>query len=308
MNGSSWPAIGAGIVAAATPLLLAATGELITERAGLLNLGVEGMMAVGAVSAFGVSSWSGNAYLGVVAGMAAGMVCGLLFAWLVVGLLADQVATGLALTLFGHGVSGVLGHPFAGQSINSLPVWHWPGLDAIPGFGSVLFNHTFPVYLALILPFIVHRFLFSSRIGLVVRAVGEDPEKAWALGLPVVLTRYLAAAFGGLMAGLGGAFLSTAYTPMWAQGMISGQGWIAIGLVVFATWRPLRVLLGAFIFAAVSVGQLFSQAIGWQFNTYFLSALPYLTVIVALVVISRDNLRIRLNTPAALGQTFKPET
>lgn len=308
MSGPVWIPLLSGVVVAATPLLLAAAGELVCERAGLLNLGVEGMMAVGAVSGFIAAFQSGNAYLGLLAGVAAGALCGLLFAWLTVQLVADQVATGLALTILGHGMSGFMGHAYAGQSIGGLQAVPIPGLAQLPVLGPVLFRHTLPVYLALLMLFAVHWFLTHSRGGLTLRSVGEDPRVAHSLGLPVYLVRYCAAVFGGAMAGLAGAFLSTAYTPMWAEGMVAGQGWIAIGLVVFATWRPLRLLFGAWLFAGVGIGQLFSQAVGLSVNTYLLSALPYLAVIAALVLISRDPLRIRLNTPASLGRPFRVET
>ena len=308
MTEAVWISLLGSVVVAATPLLLAATGELISERAGLLNLGVEGMMAVGAVCGFIAAFQSGNAYLGLVAGIGAGILCGLLYAWLTVQLMADQVATGLALTILGHGLSGFIGHAYAGQSIPGLSALPIPGLSQIPVVGPIFFNHSLPVYLALLLVVGVHWFLNRTRAGLTLRSVGEDPAVSHSLGLPVLGTRYAAAAFGGATAGLAGAFLSTAYTPMWAEGMVAGQGWIAVGLVVFATWRPLRLLLGAWLFAGVGIGQLFSQAAGWQVNTYLLSALPYLAVIVALVLISRDPLRIRLNTPASLGRPFRIET
>ncbi len=308
MNTAVWISLLAGVVVAATPLLLAASGELVCERAGLLNLGVEGMMAVGAVCAFITAFQSGNGYLGLLAGVAAGTLCGLLYAWLTVQLAADQVATGLALTILGHGLSGFIGHGYAGQSIKGLGALPLPGLSDLPVLGPVLFRHSLPVYVALAMVFAVNWFLNRTRPGLTLRSIGEDPKVSHSLGLPVYATRYAAAAFGGAMAGLAGAFLSTAYTPMWAEGMVAGQGWIAVGLVVFATWRPMRLLVGAWLFAGVGIGQLFSQAAGLQLNTYLLSALPYLAVVVALVLISRDPLRIRLNTPASLGQPFRVET
>ncbi len=308
MNAAAWISLLSAVVVAATPLLLAATGELVCERAGLLNLGVEGMMAVGAVSGFITAYHTGSAYLGLLAGIGAGAACGILFAWLTVQWVADQVATGLALTIFGHGLSGFLGHSYAGDTITALAPLAIPGLASIPWLGAIFFDHSLPVYLALFFVFAIYWFLYRSRAGLTLRSVGEDPAVAHSLGLPVNPTRHAAAAFGGAMAGFAGAFLSTAYTPMWAEGMVAGQGWIAIGLVVFATWRPLRLLGGAWLFAGVGVGQLFSQAAGLSINTYLLSALPYLAVLLALVLISRDPLRIRLNTPASLGKPFRAET
>ncbi|APZ42217.1 ABC transporter permease [Acidihalobacter ferrooxydans] len=308
MNTAIWISLLASVVVAATPLLLAATGELVCERAGLLNLGVEGMMAVGAVCGFIGAFHTGNAYVGLLVGVAAGAVCGLLFAWLTVQLVADQVATGLALTILGHGLSGFIGHGYAGASIAGLKPLALPGLAQIPLLGPILFDHTLPVYAALLLVAGVHWFLTRSRAGLTLRSVGEDPKVSYSLGLRVYAVRYAAAIFGGAMAGFAGAFLSTAYTPMWAEGMVAGQGWIAVGLVVFATWRPLRLLAGAWLFAGVGIGQLFSQAVGFALNTYLLSALPYLAVLLALVLISRDPLRIRLNTPASLGRPFRAET
>ncbi|AOV16114.1 ABC transporter permease [Acidihalobacter aeolianus] len=303
-----WTSIGGSVVVAATPLLLASAGELVTERAGLLNLGVEGMMTVGAAAGFIAAYHTGSSVVGLFAGAAAGLFCALIYAWLTVQLAADQVATGLALTIFGHGLSAFVGQPYAGKSIHPLGDAPVPLLQHIPVLGPVLFHHSLPVYFAILLVLGLAWYLRATRGGLMLKSVGEDPQVARGLGLPVIAIRYAAALFGGAMAGLGGAFLSTVYTPMWAQGMVAGQGWIAVGLVVFATWRPLRLLLGAWLFAGVGIGQLFSQAAGLQVNTYFLSALPYLAVLTALVLISRDPMRIRLHTPAALGRPFRAES
>lgn len=307
MSGALWASMAAGVVVAATPLLLASAGELVAERAGLLNLGVEGMMSVGAAAAFIAAYHTGSPYLGLFAGTVAGVGCALVYAWLTVQLAADQVATGLALTIFGHGLSAFAGQPYAGKSIRPLGDLPVPLLAHLPFFGTVLFRHSLPVYLAIALVLTLAWFLGNTRAGLMLKSVGEDPQVARTLGLPVIAIRYSAVLFGGAMAGLGGAFLSTVYTPMWAEGMVAGQGWIAVGLVVFATWRPLRLLLGAWLFAGVGIGQLFSQAAGLALNTYLLSALPYLAVLAALVLISRNPMRIRLHTPAALGRPFRAE-
>lgn len=297
----------ANTITAATPLLLAGGGELICERAGIMNLGVEGIMTVGAAVGFISATHTGYPSLGMLWGALAGGACALVFGWLVITLVTDQVATGLALTLFGHGLSAFIGQPYAGLSLTPPAKWPIPFLSHLPILGPALFNHTPLVYAALLSVPLIGGYLAFTRAGLRLKSVGEDPHVAHVLGLPVQRLRYGAVIFGGLMAGLAGAFLSTTYTPMWAQGMVAGEGWIAVGLVVFATWRPTRLLLGALLFAGVGIAQLFAQAAGLALNTYLLSALPYGAVIGALVLISYRPMRMRLHTPSALGQPYRHE-
>ncbi len=295
------------VIAAATPLLFAATGELVTEKSGVLNLGVEGMMLVGAVGAFSTAAATGNPWLAILVGAGAGAAVSLIFAFLTLSLLTNQVATGLALTLFGVGLSASIGQGFVGTPMRPLPKLAIPGLSEVPLIGPLLFGHDPLVYLSILLLAGVWRFLYRSRPGLVLRAVGESHEAAHAIGYPVIAIRYGAVAFGGAMAGLGGAYLPLAYTPMWIENMTAGRGWIALALVVFATWRPGRVLLGAYLFGGVTILQLHVQAGGVGVASQLMSMLPYLATIAVLVLISRDATRIRLNAPADIGKVFHPQ-
>jgi len=293
-------------VIAATPLIYAALGELVVERSGVLNLGVEGMMLVGAMTGFAVSHASGNLALGYLGAIAASTLLSLLFAFLTLTLQANQVATGLALTLFGIGLSAFAGRNFAGLPIDGVEPISAPGLSAIP-IAGVLFRFDWLVYGSIALYFGVEYFLRRTRAGLRLRAIGESPTAAHALGQPVIRTRYLAVMFGGAMSGIAGAYLSTALTPMWVEGMSSGRGWIALALVVFATWKPLRVMLGAYLFGGVTVMQLHAQGFGLDVPSEILSMLPYLATIVVLVFICRDPKTILLNQPASLGRSFHPD-
>lgn len=293
-------------IVAATPLIYAALGELVAERSGVLNLGVEGMMLVGAVTGFAVSYGSDSLFLGYLAAIAASTVLSLLFAFLTLTMQANQVATGLALTLFGIGLSAFAGRSFAGLPIDGVEPLALPGLSAIPVVGA-LFRFDVLVYGSIVLYFAVDYFLRRTRAGLRLRAIGESPAAAHALGQPVLRTRYLAVMFGGAMSGIAGAYLSTALTPMWVEGMSSGRGWIALALVVFATWKPLRVLLGAYLFGGVTVLQLHAQAFGLNVPGEILSMLPYVATIVVLVIICRDPKTILLNQPASLGRSFHPD-
>ena len=292
------------VVSAATPLLLAATGELVVERSGVLNLGVEGMMLVGAVSAFIAMLTSGSWALGIIAGAAAGVLMSMLFGILTLFFLANQVASGLALTLFGVGVSSLLGIPFIGLPIEKLPSLDIPLVGDIPIVGPLLFGQDFLIYFSVLMVVAVHWFLFRSRSGLILRAVGESHDAAHSIGYSVIKIRFLAIMFGGAMAGLGGAFLSLSYTPMWVEQMTAGRGWIALALVVFATWKPGRVLIGAYLFGAVTILQLHLQGFGVQIPAQILSMLPYLVTILVLVLISRNAARVKLSAPASLGQIF----
>jgi general nucleoside transport system permease protein len=299
-------AIFVSTVIAATPLIYAALGELVVERSGVLNLGVEGMMLVGAMTGFAVGHASGSLVLGYVAAILASTALSLLFAFLTLTMQANQVATGLALTLFGIGLSAFAGRNFAGLPIDGVDPISAPVLTAIPVAG-VLFRFDWLVYGSIALYFAVDYFLRRTRAGLRLRAIGESPTAAHALGQPVIRIRYLAVMFGGAMSGIAGAYLSTALTPMWVEGMSSGRGWIALALVVFATWKPLRVLLGAYLFGGVTVMQLHAQGIGLDVPSEILSMLPYLATIVVLVIICRDPKTILLNQPASLGRSFHPD-
>jgi len=293
-------------LAAGTPLVFAALGELVTEKSGVLNLGVEGMMLVGAVAAFAVAATTRNPWLGVAAGVLAGAALSLVFAVITLSLMANQVASGLALSLFGVGLSAFVGLPYVSIVIDGLKPLSISGLSDLPLVGKLLFGHNPLVYLSFLLFVAIQWFLYRTRPGLVVRAVGESPQSAHAIGYPVVRIRYLAVLFGGACSGLGGAYLAVAYTPLWVEGMTAGRGWIALALVVFATWKPWRVLAGAYLFGGVTLAQFQAQALGVEMPSQVLSMLPYLATIVVLALISRDAITIRLNAPASLGKPFHP--
>jgi general nucleoside transport system permease protein len=295
------------IITASTPLLLAAIGELVVERSGVLNLGVEGMMAIGAVCGFGAALASGSPYLGILAAIVAGAALSLLFAFLTLTLVSNQVATGLALTLLGLGLSGLIGESFVGQPGVKLEKLHIPGLSDIPYLGPILFGQDLLVYAALALTAAAAYLLFRSRIGLVIRAVGDSHQSAHALGYGVIPVRYACVVFGGACAGLAGGYLSLAYTPQWIENMTAGRGWIALALVVFGSWLPWRVALGAYLFGTVMILGFAVQTKGLGIPPQFLSSLPYLVTIIALVVISGNRVLTRANTPACLGQPFVPD-
>jgi general nucleoside transport system permease protein len=295
------------IMTAATPLLLAATGELVTERSGVLNLGVEGMMAVGAVSAFAVAFTTGNPYMGIVAAIGAGIVISLVFAFLTLGMAANQVATGLALTLLGLGVSALMGEGFVGQPGVKLERLHIPGLSDIPLIGPIVFGQDVLVYFSFILAAATSYVLFRTRIGLTIRAVGDNHSSAHVLGFGVNKVRLLCVMFGGACAGLGGGYLSLAYTPLWIENMVAGRGWIALALVVFGSWLPGRVVAGAYLFGTISILGFALQSKQLGIPPQLLNALPYLVTILALVVISARGSFNRTNTPACLGQSFVPD-
>ena len=296
-----------GTLVAATPLIFAATGELITERSGVMNLGIEGMMLIGASTAFGVALHGQPAFIAAIVAMLAAALMASLFAVLALGLAVNQYAAGLALTILGSGLSAVIGRQFGASSVTSIAKLHIPGLSDLPLIGKVLFSQDPMVYMALGLALLTGWFLNRTRAGLVLRAVGEAPHSARAIGYPVIRIRYAATVFGGAMAGLAGAYLSLAYTPLWVDDMTAGRGWIAQALVVFATWKAGRVVLGAWLFGGVTVAQLFAQTIGLHVPTQFMSALPYVATIVVLVAISRNPQTLRLNTPLSLAQPFRPD-
>jgi simple sugar transport system permease protein len=284
-------------------------GLLLNERAGVLNLGAEGMMLVAAAVGFAAGFHSGSVTVALVAGGAAGLVLSLLFSLLAVGMVTNQYATGLALTLFGAGLSAFIGLPYVGKTLlqpGSGSAWSGiPWLKDIPFAGPAFFNLHPMVYLALLLTGAVAWFLTRTRPGLVIQAVGESPESAHAVGLPVRGIRIAAVSFGGACCGLAGAYLSCVYTPLWVDGMVAGRGWIALALTTFATWRPWRVALGAYLFGSVTMIQFYLQAEGVQIASQLLSMLPYLATVVVLAVISRNPVFIRLNMPASLGKPFR---
>jgi simple sugar transport system permease protein len=292
-------------MAAATPLLLAAVGELVVERVGVLNLGVEGMMLAGAIAAFATAYETGSTSLGLLASLAAGILMALLFAIISLTLQANQTATGLALTIFGRGFSALAGAGYVGIPAPTLPKLHIPLLSDIPLLGPVLFSHDIMVYASLAILAVVAWTIRATHVGLVMRAVGDSHDAAHALGYKVVPIRYAAVAFGGAMAGLAGAYMSLAYTPLWAQDMTAGRGWVAVALVTFAAWRPFWLLIGAWFFGALMYLSLYVQALGVAIPSAFLSAVPYLGTVIVLVMISRDTRRIRLHRPAMLGRPFQ---
>lgn len=295
------------VITAATPLVIASLGELVTERSGVLNLGVEGMMIMGAVCAFAAAHISGNPYLGIVAGIAGGTVFSLLFGFLTLTLVTNQVATGLALTILGLGLSGMLGETFVGLPGIKLQPIVFPVLSQIPFIGPLLFQQDLIFYMSIALVVGISWFLFKSRTGLKLRAIGDSHASAHALGINVIATRYLAIMFGGACAGLAGAQLSLVYTPQWVENMSAGRGWIALALVVFASWRPWRVLAGGYLFGAVTIGQLHAQAFGLGIPSQLLSAMPYAATIIVLVIISYNRRTTLINTPASLGKPFVPD-
>ncbi len=295
------------VITAATPLVVAALGELVTERSGVLNLGVEGMMIMGAVGAFAVAQMTGNPYLGLLAGIGVGALFSLLFGFLTLTLVTNQVATGLALTILGLGASGMIGETWVGVPGIKLQAIYIPGLSDIPVIGPILFHQDIVFYLSIALLIGVNWFLFRSRTGLMLRAIGDNHGSAHALGINVLRVRYLSVMFGGACAGLAGAQLSLVYTPQWVEDMSAGRGWIALALVVFSSWRPWRVLAGGYLFGAVTIGQLHTQALGVNVPSQFLSALPYAATVVVLVLISRNRRTTLINTPASLGKPFVPD-
>lgn len=291
---------------ASTPLLLAAVGVVINERSGVVNLGTEGMMLVAAVAGFAATLLTGQYWIGFVVGALAGILMSGLFAALAIGLLTNQFATGLALSLFGAGLSALIGLRLQGHTLPARGIGGLPMLRDIPFLGPALFAQHWLVYFSLALAAAVAWFLYRTRGGLVLRAVGESPEAAYALGHSVRRIRCAALVFGGACAGLAGAYLSTVYTPLWSEGMVAGRGWIALALVTFGTWRPGRVVLGAYLFGGVTMMQFYLQGQGVDIPAQWLAMTPYVATIVVLALISRDARWIRLNVPTSLGKPFGP--
>jgi general nucleoside transport system permease protein len=295
------------VVTASTPLLLASSGELVVERSGVLNLGVEGMMIVGAACGFAGAYLSGSIAVGAVCGIAAGAAVSMIFGILTLGLAVNQVATGLALTIFGIGLSGLIGAKFVGERIVPAAHLYLPFLTDIPGVGRILFGEDAFVYVSVALIVGIWVFLYRTRAGLVLRAVGDNHTSAHALGYPVLRIRMLAVMFGGACAGLGGAYLPLAYTPFFIPGMTSGRGWIALALVVFASWRPARLVIGAYLFGAVSILGLALQPLHLGIPQQVMNMLPYLATVVVLVLISRTRGTAGSAAPASLGLVFVPD-
>jgi simple sugar transport system permease protein len=291
---------------AGTVLAFAALGMLINERSGVVNLGAEGMMLVAAIAGFATGVNTGSDWLAFGAGALAGALLAAAFGVLVIWLNTNQYATGLALSLFGAGFSAFAGISYTQQKLSERPHFEIPGLVDIPFIGPALFRQHPMVYAAIALTIALAWFLYRSRAGLVLRAVGESPESAHALGYPVRRIRLLAVVAGGALCGISGAYLSLVYTPLWVEGMVAGKGWIALALTTFATWRPARVLLGAYLFGGVTMLELFLQNEGVQMPSQFLSMLPYVATIVVLVLISRNAGFIRVNMPASIGKPFFP--
>jgi simple sugar transport system permease protein len=295
------------VLAASTPLLIAASGELVTERSGVLNLGVEGMMIVGAACGFGGAWFTGSTIIGALCGIVAGTLLSLVFALMTLGLAVNQVATGLALTILGIGLSGLIGAGFVGERIVAAPHLSIPILTDVPLVGRVLFGEDPFVYLSLALTIAIWWFLYRSRAGLVLRAIGDNHASAHALGYPVLRIRAFAVLFGGACAGLAGAYLPLAYTPFFIPGMTAGRGWIALALVVFASWQPGRLVAGAYLFGAATILQLHAQGAGIGIPSQLMSSLPYLATILVLVVVSRARGSAGSAAPASLGTVFVPD-
>jgi len=293
------------IITAATPLLLAAIGELVTERSGVLNLGVEGMMAMGAACAFAIAITSDSTVLGIVGGVGAGVGLAALFALMTLGFAANQVACGLALTILGLGASGLVGADFVGARRDAMPKLWIDGLSDIPFIGPIVFGQDVFVYASFALVAGVWWFLFHTRAGLTLRAVGDNHVSAHALGSKVLWVRLWAVLFGGACAGLAGAYLSLVYTPFWVDGMTAGRGWIALAIVVFSSWLPGRLVIGAYLFGSVSILQLYAQGAGIGLPSQLMSSLPYLATILVLVAIAGT--RARARAPACLGVPFVPD-
>ena len=291
---------------AGTVLAIASLGLLINEKAGIVNLGAEGMMLCAALAGFATVVHTGNTWLGFLAGMGAGALLAAVFGVLVIWLNTNQYATGLALSLFGAGFSAFAGTGYVQATLPEQVRWSVPVLADIPLIGAALFRHHPMVYGCVAIALGMIWFLYRTRAGLVLRSVGESPESAHALGYPVRRIRLLAVMAGGALCGLAGAYVSTVYTPLWVEGMIAGKGWIALALTTFATWRPARVLLGAYLFGGVTMLQFHLQAIGLQIPSQFLTMLPYLATVVVLVLISRNPTWIRVNMPSSIGKPFYP--
>ena len=291
------------ILLTSIPILLAGLGELVTEKSGVLNLGVEGMMLCGAVAALGSVLIFGNPYVGILFGALAGILISLIFSFFTITVMTNQVATGLGLTIFATALTGLIGEPFIGKTAASLPKLEILILSDIPFLGKILFSNDILVYFSIFLIFFIHYGLQNTKIGIIIRAVGDNHDSAHSIGYSVKLVRWFSTSFGGMCAGMGGAYIPLALTPHWSEGMTAGKGWIALALVVFASWMPIRLLIGALIFGGITILQFVAQARGWDVPSQFLNMLPYLTTIIALALIS---IKLKQNNyaPACLGKHF----
>ena len=295
------------VIAASTPLLLAAAGEVVVERSGVLNLGVGGMMIMGAACGFAGAWLTSSTFIGALCGIAAGAALSAVFALFTLGLAVNQVAAGLALTILGIGLSGLVGAGFVGEKISPAPNLYVPILTGLPFIGRILFGQDLLVYFSVGLVAAIWWFLYRTRAGLILRAIGDNHTSAHALGYPVLRIRTLAVLFGGACAGLGGAFLPLAYTPFFIPGMTAGRGWIALALVVFSSWLPGRLVGGAYLFGAVTILQLHAQGLGLGIPSQLMSSLPYIATVVVLVLISRARVTAGSAAPASLGLVFVPD-
>lgn len=294
-----------GTLVAATPLLFAALGELVAEKSGVLNLGIEGMMLVGAAVAFWLAINEYGLMIAFVGGMFSGAAMSALFAFLALTLLANQYAAGLALAIFGAGVSAMIGTGFGSNPVKTLKPIDIPILSDLPFIGPMFFSFDILVYIALALVPITSWWLFRTKSGLILRTIGESPGNAFAIGYPVLRIRYMAVLYGGAMAGLAGAYLSVAYTAIWVENMTAGRGWIALSLVVFAAWRPYRALVGAILFGGMTILQLHGQILGLPIPSEALSAAPYLATIIVLILISQNRSRMMFDVPLSLAKPFR---
>ncbi|MZP30107.1 ABC transporter permease [Heliobacterium undosum] len=308
METSMWISLLATGVIAGTPILFAALGEILTERAGILNLGVEGMMLVGAVTGFLVTHSAQNEWIGLAMATVAGGLMALIHAFLCITLRANQVVSGLALTIFGSGLSGYLGKNLIGVPLaNTFKPVPIPGLSEIPVIGEILFKHDVLVYISYALIALIWFFLFRTKAGLELRAVGENPAAADAAGINVFATRYACVIAGGMLAGIAGAYLSLAYAPSWLENMTAGRGWIAVALVIFGMWNPVRAFFGSFFFGTIDVLGFTMQTLGIQIPSFFLKMLPYVFTIVVLIVVTRETKTRRVASPEALGLSYNRE-
>ena len=292
------------IIATSIPLLLAATGELIAEKSGVLNLGVEGMMLSGAVGALGAVLWLENPYYGIIAGALSGVLMASIFSVFTINFMTNQVATGLGLTIFATGLTGLAGAPLVGKTIPSLPKIEVFLLSDIPLIGNILFKQDFVAYLSIAIIIFISFFLRYSKSGIILRAVGHDHQSAHSVGYPVKKIRWYATSFGGMCAGIGGAYIPLVLTPHWSEGMTAGRGWIALALVVFASWIPWRIIVGALIFGGITIAQLVGQARGWSIPSQLLSMMPYIATIIALTMISGRLSKNNSVVPSSLGKPF----
>ena len=296
-----------GIIIASTPLVFAAIGELVSEKSGVLNLGVEGMMIIGAVISFIVTHETGSHFLGLIAAIFCSSMIALIFGILTQYLLSNQVASGLALTLFGLGLASLIGQNYSGISLKQFPTMDIPYLSDFPIIGQMLFSFDYLVYLSIILVLVTYYFLNKTKKGLILIAVGDNHESAHSLGYSVKKIRLFSILYGGACAGVGGAYLSLVQTPMWVENMTAGRGWIALAIVVFAVWRPLWVFVGAYIFGGITIIQLHIQAIGVNIEAQYMSMLPYIVTILVLVFISMNKNRLAVNAPNCLNRLFSSD-